>query len=152
MASTTIRGKEYAIARITDVIIKELTNHSNEGQSREYRHRNTFNLLKVVLDPPLPDEFFLADISLLLLNDVEIYAIISAAAEALMEDGNFSGSLEKMAKNSPEAISAIAQLRTLLGKPEPKPVVSATPSSPEPSLTYEEIVAALEQFKKTKAL
>ena len=116
----TIRGKEYAIAHVTDVIIKELSSHSDETKSREYRHRNTFNLLKVVLDPPLPDELFLPDIGLLLLNDVEIVGIISAAAEALSQDENFTGSLsglEALTKDNPEAQGAIAQLRTVLGKP-----------------------------------
>lgn len=115
-----IRGKEYKITKITDVILKELSDHGDETKSRECRHRNTFNLLRVVLDPPLPEEFFLPDIGLLLLNDTEIVGIISAAAEALSQDENFTGSLsglEALIRDNPEAQGAIAQLRNVLGKP-----------------------------------
>jgi hypothetical protein len=104
--SITIRGKEYAIAHVTDAIARAISEHVDTSLPLLTRHQNTWAALKTAI-PSLPDEMFNG--KLLTINDVEVVPILQAIANALAEDNNFKAALDSV-KDLPGMSDTIAQM------------------------------------------
>ena len=120
--SITIRGKEYAIAHVTDTIARTISDHVNTSVPLLTRHASTWAALKASLEPELPDELFKG--GLLLLNDAEIVPVLKAIAEALTQDKYFQESVGALGDVMPltdDVKGAIAVLQPATEKPTELP-------------------------------